>query len=396
MNNRKLSNYTEVILIFVIIIWDAFKIYFSISSPIFQLIIYAPIVITYFLVNFNKTFIDSFFKPSNFIWFIWIVYVLFNTFYLNDFNNHRNQNPFVFISSILISFLFLIVVYNYKNNLKSLINVLIFSYFFRLCLSLVFDSSTIIEAENSFRFGSEFNSNSIANGALFIYILFLIKKQFKFKISKIEYIILLLSLYTMFITASKKVFISLIVFTFLLFIVNFEKKITLKIFKQIFVFALFSISFLFILLNSNVGKRIILSYTNTIETDNPEKMFDSRATQYIYGLELFKKHPINGIGLTNFVHESNIPTPLHSEILVQIVECGIIGFTLFLIFYLILIKKSIAFIKYYPEKKIFFYLNILILLIMFILFFGIPIYAQPMMWGLIAYVNRNLKNANNF
>ena len=72
------------------------------------------------------------------------------------------------------------------------------------------------------------------------------------------------------------------------------------------------------------------------------KMGD-RAFMYDCGWELFLEHPMTGIGLLNFRWQNalGIDLVIHSEYMVQICECGIIGSVLFLIFYYGMAKRII-------------------------------------------------------
>jgi O-antigen ligase len=68
-----------------------------------------------------------------------------------------------------------------------------------------------------------------------------------------------------------------------------------------------------------------------------------RAFMYDCGWDLFLEHPLTGIGLLNFRLQNalGIDLVLHSEYMVQICECGIIGSILFLIFYYGMAKRII-------------------------------------------------------
>ncbi len=65
-----------------------------------------------------------------------------------------------------------------------------------------------------------------------------------------------------------------------------------------------------------------------------------RAYFYIEGWELFKENPICGIGINNFVVIAQSELPIHSEYIVQLCECGIIGCILFVLFYASLLRYS--------------------------------------------------------
>jgi len=136
---------------------------------------------------------------------------------------------------------------------------------------------------------------------------------------------------------------------------------------------------------------MIDSYEKTQRARTIEAMFDHRAAQYIIGWETFKNNPINGVGLSNFVNVSGYSTPLHSEYMVQISECGLIGVSLFALFYGYIIKKLILIRSVFPSSKKTAEIHLLSILIMFVLFFGSWIYNNPMMWSLIALAVRFIK-----
>jgi hypothetical protein len=379
------------ITILLIIIWDTLKAYLSFSSPLIQLFILTPFILIGLIVNFNTRFVKYFTSFPISFWIIWIIYALINTFIINGFHHHRNQSPLVFISAIIISFLFLIFIVSNKSNTFLLLNLLIWAYFIRLSLSFIFDSSAIIGNDVSDRLGVEFNSNSIANGALFLVVLIALKKIRYLKVNKIDIFIFGIAVLAIFLSASKKVFFSLTFFSLGYLFILRSKKNMKNIFRYLIFGSIIGLLFFISLKYTSVGSRITETFIKTQNADSPEKMFDSRATQFIYGMSIFSENPINGIGLSNFVFISKIPTPLHSEIMVQITECGIIGILLFLLFYGSIIKKLL---KIHNEKLIYkkiSELHILSIAIMFILFLGMPIYNIPMMWVLIALAIRFIK-----
>lgn len=57
-----------------------------------------------------------------------------------------------------------------------------------------------------------------------------------------------------------------------------------------------------------------------------------RAPHYVLGWEIFKQHPVTGIGLNNFIHVSGYTERLHTEYMVQFTENGLIGFILFVLY----------------------------------------------------------------
>ena len=59
---------------------------------------------------------------------------------------------------------------------------------------------------------------------------------------------------------------------------------------------------------------------------------------YYYGIELFHTNPLTGIGVNNYVQRTGFENRLHTEYMVQLCENGIIGFSLFVRFYVSFIR----------------------------------------------------------
>ena len=97
-----------------------------------------------------------------------------------------------------------------------------------------------------------------------------------------------------------------------------------------------------ILSNTLLGERLFDAATNTnlYNTTNSKflELLDDRAIFYIEGWVLFTENPITGIGLRNFMVDFGYEHPIHSEFMVQISETGIIGTTLYIIFYISIIR----------------------------------------------------------
>lgn len=109
-------------------------------------------------------------------------------------------------------------------------------------------------------------------------------------------------------------------------------------------------------------------------------LLGDRAIQYFIGTEIFHQHRLFGIGLLNYPSVSQTDYRLHSEYMVQLCENGIIGFSLLLIFYLILFKG----IKKIWKKrgvKVFIYLSGLLA----ILFLNLTAWTYDMSIAMIIY-----------
>jgi len=166
----------------------------------------------------------------------------------------------------------------------------------------------------------------------------------------------------------------------------------------IYSFILISSSF-FVLKDSVVVERMTKTFNTTKSATSELEMFDGRALQYVDGMEVFKENYITGIGLLNFMNIDQWGLALHSEYLVQLVECGIIGFFIFLFFHIYIIRKLVRFkkiIRFEKAAKVF----LLYYIIFFILSWGGWSYNIIIFWiipGLaIRFLNQlNLSPGNN-
>lgn len=69
------------------------------------------------------------------------------------------------------------------------------------------------------------------------------------------------------------------------------------------------------------------------------KLVGDRTTQYIMAWEVFLDNPFTGIGLYNFKSYTDFVVPLHTEYMVELAECGLVGVTFYVLFYWGIIKK---------------------------------------------------------
>lgn len=95
-------------------------------------------------------------------------------------------------------------------------------------------------------------------------------------------------------------------------------------------------SFSWLMGQTLIGKRMVEveKIGNKLnDTDIPVlSLLGDRTPHYILGWEEFQKHPVTGIGVKNSVKLFNMEYPLHTEYMTQLVENGIIGTTLWLLF----------------------------------------------------------------
>jgi hypothetical protein len=125
---------------------------------------------------------------------------------------------------------------------------------------------------------------------------------------------------------------------------------SLKSFFQLALFALvayFSLSY--ISENTLLGQRVSTEQTKTLSEMAGYKHMNAflavltgdRALHYVMGFELFLKNFWTGIGIANFMKTTGFVVRLHTEYMVQLCENGIIGFSLLISVYVLLLRKLI-------------------------------------------------------
>lgn len=96
------------------------------------------------------------------------------------------------------------------------------------------------------------------------------------------------------------------------------------------------VSFSWVMDHSLIGKRMeeiekVGKKLNKTDIAILSKLGD-RTSHYILGWKVFRKHPVTGIGTKNSRRLFHMEYPLHTEYMTQLVENGIVGTTLWLLF----------------------------------------------------------------
>jgi O-antigen ligase len=222
----------------------------------------------------------------------------------------------------------------------------------------------------------------IAFCVIILYLINLIKKTLIGNNKWLSIFILILTIVILLMTSSRKSSIAfLIIIIGEQFIFNRGNKLKSYIKISIFLISLIA-GISWGLNNTEVGERIIKTAEQTINANEDEERFDGRMVQYVEGYEVFKNYPLLGIGLFNYRYIDRFGLELHSEYLVQLVESGLIGTLLFLLFYGYIIYNLL---KVHPKSTLKKTSNVLILsfLVYGVLFFGTWVYNMSMFWIII-------------
>lgn len=171
--------------------------------------------------------------------------------------------------------------------------------------------------------------------------------------------LVLIPITTVVITASRMgIIMSMIVVigTWILHIFTSHKSVIQIVTNFIFLLCIVA-GLIFIICYSEVGERLKTTTEQAeqikMETGTVLDYYGDRGGQYYFSWPYFKEHPITGLGISNWGGKYN-PTGMvcHSEYLVQYLEGGIVSFTLYLIFWIGLLKFVINRIKQRENNRL--------------------------------------------
>lgn len=273
------------------------------------------------------------------IWLIWIVYAFVNMM-VKGYHFDSNTPLFYLVNKLLAPYLALaLACHEGVVNRKRLVKLLVFAFTFYCFLGFFFMGRAHSEDDSSLTLG-----NGLAiYGSFLVFLLIAARNEeaisgFSFSTLVVLALLMIIS------TATRKAFgvvVILIAFYGL-------SQVSLKPKNIIFVIVLAIGAYVgveYVMDNTYLGERL----ANTSEqaesridyaSDSKFLQFvGDRAPHYVLGWEIFKQHPVTGIGLYNFMHVSGFQERLHTDYMVQFTENGLIGIALFALYYFWYIKN---------------------------------------------------------
>lgn len=224
-----------------------------------------------------------------------------------------------------------IVVIEYRNNETGLLRVALITYLIYALGGYYFDSGILYRD-----LGEE---NDLGNGyaittCFAIFYLALLNRMGK--LNTLWYIVLsVIIIIALAMSGTRKAFgAGMIMIVFWAFSIFNLRKIRTWFFLGVFVFVGFA-GYNALIENTYMGKRMEFLEEQQNEPLPPGapkilSVFGDRASHYYYGWKSFEKHPLFGVGL---VQSRAGKCYIHSEYMVQLTDNGIIGFSLFFVFY---------------------------------------------------------------
>lgn len=283
------------------------------------------------------------------IYFIWIVYVIINT----SVKGFEVSDPMMWcLRRLLTPLVTMMVTYNLCiEKFEKTISV----FYYLMIAFVVLGSFFITRYENydgAIRVGNKLGNDYANHGvqlAFFTSLMFALKK-IKFNNVLLVYIFLAVMLVLL---ASRKSFSCYMIFVMFTIIGAYSRSK-----KGNILFWLIPCLLLFIIVESIVSyTQLGLRFSYLAQSDDYNddlflQLMGDRAIQYVESWDMFISSPLTGIGLLKFTVNNSFfeGLPLHSEYMVQLAECGIIGTALFCMFYFMIIKNNIFTIKHATDS----------------------------------------------
>lgn len=312
--------------------------------------------ISIFTIIQTKLFKKVFFTGPALIWGIWGVYVTLTTLYFGKPTALNNDKIplFIFIfSRIFYSYIIMcFVCYDVTVSPRKAFRFLLICFAIYAFIGSVFQAPTVAGTRGGLELGNFLSLAAMCMVALAV--MANIKQWISFK----QMVLLcILAFMAIFMVATRKAlagcFIILVFYTVAKF--NFKKAKDVVMILLIAVVAFIAISY--IMENTLIGERM-----QSIETQHHRynignnlflKLVGDRSYFYILGTKLYLENdPFLGIGLLHFPQMAKSTLPIHSEYMVQLCECGIIGCLISLIFYLSILSRILKLRRINGQRSI--------------------------------------------
>lgn len=302
-----------------------------------------PFVLTLFVLLYNlfanPDVRKLMWKKPFVIWLIWIVYAFVNMM-VKGYHFDSNTPLFFLVNKLLAPYLALaLTCHEGVVNRKRLVKLLIFAFAFYCVLGFFFMGRVRSEDDSSLTLG-----NGLAiYGSFLVFLLIAARNEeaisgFSFTTLVVLALLMIIS------TATRKAFgVAVILIAFYgLSLVSLKPK---NIFFVIVLAIGAYVGVEYVMDNTYLGER--LANTSEQAESRIDYVYDSkflqfvgdRAPHYVLGWEIFRQHPVTGIGLYNFMHVSGFLERLHTDYMVQFTENGLIGIALFALYYFWYIKN---------------------------------------------------------
>ena len=315
-----------------------------------------PFIATSILcLNCVTKYYKKIFSAPYIFWWIWVIYSIINTMMTGGITF---VDPLIFyVNKVLCGAVIMTVsAVEFNRNAKD---------FFKFMAIILLVYTLLGLKEFNFSLGAdnmdmwEHNISDLGNmlpiTSVFLGCIAVLQYKYKFIKKTHLFAILTLILAVIITAATRKAFGAIVIVILFSMIGNFLQSPT-KFIKFSIVFIIGYYAILLLLDNSFLGNRFAMASESSELSEFADNRFLSamgdRAIMYVEGWNIFLNKPLTGIGLAHYHDIGSIDVWLHTEYMVQLAECGIIGSLLFLLFYITIIMRLIKVFKIKENRDI--------------------------------------------
>lgn len=291
----------------------------------------------YILINDRK----SVFSQPLIFYLIWVCYVLINSFIKGvDYW----ESPIYMFFSIFSSYVVLLICqYAFKRNERLLSMAIIISFFVYIIIAarhVGIGNLTIDERMDN----EDVNANALGERAA-ILLFFLNAGYLRKRYGIFKLVLLSVIPIACVILSGSRTSFGMAALVYLPFLLPSKAAIS-QLWGRAFFFAIFYTVLVWIFDNSLLGERLLSTSSQSsgasLETGTFWDLFGDRGYQYYISIPVIAENFFTGIGLGNFLSRvSGAFVVLHSEYLIQLLECGLVGFVLYFYNYFYVIKNVV-------------------------------------------------------
>lgn len=298
--------------------------------------------------NFRRI---TFSKPAV-IWFIWCFYVIINAI-IQGYTVNLPIEYYIVLKILSPYTIMVVSAYEYTKNENLFLKSMLITFVTYSIIGFYFMDNYYIAMQEG-KSADNTLGNLLALNTVFIAYFAALLCNNKTISTQIFYILFAFTSIIITLSATRKAFGAvIIIYVFYLFS---QIKPTLNnIIKCFFIFITLYIGINYIINNTFIGERftnIEESAEVVVNTNNPFlKMMGDRAYFYVTGWSIFLDNPFMGIGLSNFGAYTNTGISIHTEYIVQLCECGIVGTLIYIFFYISLFTSTKKIYSQLPQDR---------------------------------------------
>ena len=334
-------------------------------------------------VNFNKLLKSP---KQMLIWILWIAYVVICSQYKGFYHYNKTFWNWT-LTNLLFPYVTMLIAYQaIVFDYSKTVSVLFGCYLLYVLLG-TFSMQSIESYDIGIRLENDLGNTFFNTSILFATFAALLYSQGRLR-KIIYWLLLLLVFYIIYRSGERKGLICVFIIIFgTLYAVNSGKGAkSLTYMGILFLLACGVIAV--IMEHSVAGQRLTNSMTESQFQDSLFlKLMGDRGIMYYLGWDMFLDNFWTGIGITNFSWQNGYHEglPFHTEYMVQLAECGIIGTLIFIVFYYGMLKRLLICYRKKLARK-----EVIILMATFVAFVVINLVAWTytnanyfMMYGII-------------